>query len=151
MDVFALRDKVVSDYRRYIESFVRIRDTKIEKFVAGQFESGVLWPDPILQLNPAYEPGRTVTSLPPRARSARRPRNSFADMTAARSGFIATRKKRLPLPPGGALRRNYRHRLRQEPDLSDSDLRRHCAQPAGEEGRACHHRLSDECPDQQPV
>lgn len=63
MDVFALRNRVVSDYRRYIESFVRIRDAEIEKFVARQFESGVLWPDPILQLNPAYEPGRTVEQL----------------------------------------------------------------------------------------
>jgi hypothetical protein len=63
MDVFALRDKVVSDYRRYIESFVRIRDTKIEAFVRSEFESGVLWPDPILQLNPAYEPGLTVDRL----------------------------------------------------------------------------------------
>jgi hypothetical protein len=63
MDVFALRDKVVCDYRRYIESFVRIRDTKIEAFVRGEFESGVLWPDPILQLNPAYEPASSVDEL----------------------------------------------------------------------------------------
>src|ERR1700686_3920465 len=63
MDVFALRDKVVSDYRRYIESFVRIRDTKVEDFVRKEFESGVLWPDPILQLNPAYELGPTLDQL----------------------------------------------------------------------------------------
>ncbi len=63
MDVFALRDRVVDDYRRYIESFVRIRDERIEKFVREEFESGVLWPDPILQLNPAYEPGPTLDDL----------------------------------------------------------------------------------------
>ena len=50
MDVFALRNKVVDDYKRYIESFVRIRDEYIEKFVRDKFSSGALWPDPILQL-----------------------------------------------------------------------------------------------------
>lgn len=63
MDVFALRDRVVDDYKRYIESFVRIRDEKIEQYVRHEFESGALWPDPILQLNPAYEPGPTLDEL----------------------------------------------------------------------------------------
>ncbi|MGH8247417.1 MAG: DEAD/DEAH box helicase, partial [Gammaproteobacteria bacterium] len=63
MDVFALRDKVVSDYRGYIESFVRIRDTQVSEFVQGEFASGKLWPDAILQLNPAYESGATVDEL----------------------------------------------------------------------------------------
>src|SRR5713226_776428 len=63
MDVFALRDRVVDDYKRYIESFVRIRDKRIDQFVREQFDSGALWPDPILQLNPAYEPGPTLDEL----------------------------------------------------------------------------------------
>jgi very-short-patch-repair endonuclease len=63
MDVFALREKVVSDYRHYIESFVRINDEDINDFVKEQFETGVLWPDAILQLNPAYQPGPTLDEL----------------------------------------------------------------------------------------
>jgi ATP-dependent helicase YprA (DUF1998 family) len=63
MDVFALRDRVVDDYKRYIESFVRIRDKRIDQFVREEFTSGTLWPDPILQLNPAYEPGPTLDEL----------------------------------------------------------------------------------------
>ena len=39
MDVFALREKVVSDYKRYIESFVRIRDKRIDEFVCEQLDS----------------------------------------------------------------------------------------------------------------
>jgi hypothetical protein len=39
MDVFALRNRVVDDYKRYIESFVRIRDGEIEKYVRQEFES----------------------------------------------------------------------------------------------------------------
>src|SRR5260370_11206076 len=67
MDVFALRNRVVSDYKRYIESFVRIRDKRIDGFVREQFDSGALWPDPILQLNPAYEPGPTLDELAAKA------------------------------------------------------------------------------------
>jgi len=63
MDVFALREKVVSDYRHYIESFVRINDEGIADFVEKKFNEGVLWPDAILQLNPAYEPGSTLDEL----------------------------------------------------------------------------------------
>jgi ATP-dependent helicase YprA (DUF1998 family) len=63
MDVFALRDRVVDDYKRYIESFVRIRDKRIDQFVREEFASGTLWPDPILQLNPAYEPGPTLDEM----------------------------------------------------------------------------------------
>ena len=63
MDVFALRERVVNDYKSYIESFVRIRDKRINGFVQEQFSSGMLWPDPILQLNPAYENGPTLDDL----------------------------------------------------------------------------------------
>ena len=63
MDVFALRDKVVSDYRRYIESFVRIQDERIAAHVQEQFDAGRFWPESILQLNPAYEPGPTLDEL----------------------------------------------------------------------------------------
>jgi len=63
MDVFALRDKVVADYRGYIESFVRIRDERLAGFVNDVFERGDLWPEAILQLNPAYQPGPTLDEL----------------------------------------------------------------------------------------
>lgn len=71
MDVFALRDKVVSNYRHYIESFVRIQDERIDKYVRDHFDQGTLWPDAILQLNPAYEPGATLDELAARGRILR--------------------------------------------------------------------------------
>src|SRR5439155_1159279 len=46
-----------------IESFVRIRDSRIDSYVRHEFDSGVLWPESILQLNPAYEPGPTLDEL----------------------------------------------------------------------------------------
>ena len=62
MDVFVLREKVVSDYRQYIGSFVRIRDDRIDGFVQEELNKGALWPEAILQLNPAYEPRVAHTS-----------------------------------------------------------------------------------------
>ncbi|MGI0491372.1 DEAD/DEAH box helicase [Alkalinema pantanalense CENA528] len=63
LDIFNLRDEVVQDYRSYIESFLRIRDSRVKNFVSDQLDSGALWKAPLLQLNPAYKPGATVTEL----------------------------------------------------------------------------------------
>jgi superfamily II DNA/RNA helicase len=62
-DVFALRDHVVREYREYVESFIHIRDQRIERFVQDMLAQGELWPDAVLQLNPGYEPADTLVDL----------------------------------------------------------------------------------------
>jgi len=62
-DVFGLRDRVVQEYRDYVESFVRVLDPRIDKFVRRQLAAGELWPDAVLQLNPAFEPDLTLREL----------------------------------------------------------------------------------------
>jgi len=63
MDVFALRDRVIEDYRGYVQSFLRMADTRIAQFVGQRLDEGALWPDPLVQLSPAYEEGPTVDEL----------------------------------------------------------------------------------------
>jgi ATP-dependent helicase YprA (DUF1998 family) len=63
LDIFNLRDEVIGDYRRYIESFLKIRDPQVAAFVDRELERGELWRDPLVQLNPSYRPGATVTQL----------------------------------------------------------------------------------------
>jgi len=63
MNVFDLRDRVVHEYSSYIKSFLRINDARIDAFVEEQLASGYLWPDPLVQLNPAFESGGTVEEL----------------------------------------------------------------------------------------
>ncbi|WP_088889844.1 DEAD/DEAH box helicase [Leptolyngbya ohadii] len=63
LDVFNLRQEVISDYRRYIESFLKIRDPKVEQFVHQELERGQLWTDSLVQLNPSYKQGATVQEL----------------------------------------------------------------------------------------
>ncbi len=63
MDVFLLRDHVVKEYRNYFESFINILDDRLRAFVQERLAAGDMWPDAVLQLNPAYEPGPTLTEL----------------------------------------------------------------------------------------
>lgn len=63
MDVFKLRESVVDEYRRYVESFIRVQDPEIEGFVRGELQGGFLWPDAVLQLNPAFEQDKTLAEL----------------------------------------------------------------------------------------
>jgi ATP-dependent helicase YprA (DUF1998 family) len=62
-DVFGLRERVVQEYREYVESFIHIRDQRIDRFVQDMLARGELWPDAVLQLNPAYEPADTLAGL----------------------------------------------------------------------------------------
>jgi len=63
MDVFGLRRRVVADYGEYVRSFIEISDERIRDFVAESFAEGALWPDPLVQVNPAFMPGATVDEL----------------------------------------------------------------------------------------
>jgi hypothetical protein len=53
MNAFEIRRKLVEDYSTYIRSFVNIRDEVINRCVQEGLTSGLLWPDPLVQLNPA--------------------------------------------------------------------------------------------------
>ncbi len=63
MDVFELRRKLVEDYGEYATSFVNITDERIRKHVDEELKGGLLWPEPLIQLNPAFESGGTVDEL----------------------------------------------------------------------------------------
>jgi ATP-dependent helicase YprA (DUF1998 family) len=74
-DVFSLREHVVREYRNYVESFVHVLDPRNDGFVRERLAEGELWPEAVLQLNPAYEQGET---LGPARRSRRHPRRNRA-------------------------------------------------------------------------
>ncbi len=63
MDVFRLRHQVVDEYADYVKSFVRVYDDRIARFVGEQLDSGVLWPEALLQLNPAFAAGPSLDDL----------------------------------------------------------------------------------------
>ena len=60
MDVFKLCNTLISNYTDYIKSFITIQDKGISKHVEQELQKGVLWPDPLIQLNPNFEPGEWI-------------------------------------------------------------------------------------------
>ncbi|MEL6161640.1 MAG: hypothetical protein AAFR18_20710 [Cyanobacteria bacterium J06627_32] len=63
MDIFDFRDRLIQNYSSYVNSFIHIQDERIRAKVEHSFESGLLWPDPLLQLNPFFAPGGKVDEL----------------------------------------------------------------------------------------
>lgn len=63
MDVFNFRDQVVDEYADYIRSFVTIHDDRIRDKVVEELNTGLLWPEPLIQLNPAFQPGPLLAQL----------------------------------------------------------------------------------------
>lgn len=63
MNVFELRNGLISDYSDYISSFIQIKDQRIREFVDHSVQHGLLWPDPLVQLNPSFEPGKWIDEL----------------------------------------------------------------------------------------
>ena len=60
MNVFDTHRQIVGDYAEYIRSFINISDPEIERTVKDSLSEGRLWPQPLLQFNPAYEQVGTV-------------------------------------------------------------------------------------------
>ena len=50
-----MKESVVSEYRDYLQSFVHVLDPRIDEYVGEMLHRGALWPDAVLQLNPAFE------------------------------------------------------------------------------------------------
>src|SRR2546425_12728031 len=63
MHIFHLRDQLIQEYAAYTSSFVQIRDQQIKAYVDQCLATGVLWPEPLIQLNPSFEPGAWIDEL----------------------------------------------------------------------------------------
>lgn len=63
MDVFDLREKLITDYGSYVRSFIRIKDDRIRGLVDEELDAGLLWPEPLIQLNPSFAPGSYIDDL----------------------------------------------------------------------------------------
>jgi hypothetical protein len=64
MNIFDIHTDTLNRYGRYVSSFITIADPQIESFIQRElYEERSLWPDPLVQLNPAYERVSTVDAL----------------------------------------------------------------------------------------
>ena len=63
MNVFNLQARLIADYSAYIRSFIQIADERLREYVCQSLDAGVLWPEPLIQLNPSFEPGEWIDEL----------------------------------------------------------------------------------------
>ncbi len=64
MSIFALHQAVLEDYRSFVHAFVRVADERMSRFVDEVLlEHDHFWPEPLLQLSPAYRVEADVDEL----------------------------------------------------------------------------------------
>lgn len=63
MNIFDFRNQLIDNYLQYVTSFIQIRDPKIKGHIEHELNDGILWPDPLMQLNPAFEQGGLVDNF----------------------------------------------------------------------------------------
>ena len=63
MDAFGVLNEVLGDYENFVKGFLEIKDDQIRSKVENEIADGLLWPEPWLALNPAFESGGTVSEL----------------------------------------------------------------------------------------
>ncbi len=62
-NIFDLHNDILSSYKSYIDSFINIADNRVLNTVKAEFDSGNLYPEPLVQFNPSFEPGGKVEDL----------------------------------------------------------------------------------------
>ncbi len=62
-NIFDLHKDILDDYKLYIDSFINIADERILSKVKEEFNSGNLYPEPLIQFNPSFESGGSVNDL----------------------------------------------------------------------------------------
>ncbi len=64
MSIFDIRQSVIDEYSKYVQSFFSISDKRIRDFIEESLiRNCALWPDALLQLNPSYEMADAVAHL----------------------------------------------------------------------------------------
>ena len=63
MNVFKLHKSLIRDYDSYIGSFINIRDQRISGYVKDMLSQGLLWPEPLIQLNPSFKLAKKIDEL----------------------------------------------------------------------------------------
>ena len=54
---------MIHDYAEYVRSFVQIRESRLRDFVEQSLHDEALWPQPLIQMNPSFEPGGWIDDL----------------------------------------------------------------------------------------
>ena len=152
LDVFALRDSVVDEYKRFATSFTTIHAPDIREQVEDIYAGNRYWPEPLIQINPSYKrstgrrhPGRGQRPRPRLRRHIPRRRRAAVPLQAPAAGDCARRGRR-------ELRGNHRYGIRKVALLlhPHRQPRAGCTAHERRAAHARHRRLPDERARQLP-
>ena len=73
---------VLGDYESFVQGFLNIKDPLVLAKVEREVENGLMWPEPWLALNPAFQPGGTVGELVDRGLLHKAAREIFRHRTS---------------------------------------------------------------------
>jgi hypothetical protein len=62
-NVFKCRNDLIAEYSSFSGSFTRIAADDILAHVQDEYAAGRYWPEPLIQINPNYQKGKTVEEL----------------------------------------------------------------------------------------
>ncbi|MFW5628639.1 MAG: DEAD/DEAH box helicase [Candidatus Cloacimonadaceae bacterium] len=85
MNIFDLRRSLISDYSSFIKGYLNIKNKRINELVEREMDDGLLWPDPLIQISPFFEKGKSIDDfideriLHPKCRDIFRIRSSDDD------------------------------------------------------------------------
>ena len=98
LDVFALRDSVVAEYKHFATSFTTIHAQDIREQVAAIYSEERYWPEPLIQINPELQAlnGHRQTGSERRAATLAAPTSSARTVTHCPSTSIRSRPSRSP-------------------------------------------------------
>lgn len=63
LDIFALRDSVVEEYKAFATSFTTIHADDIREQVSNIYGEERYWPEPLIQINPSYKSSKNIQEL----------------------------------------------------------------------------------------
>lgn len=63
LDVFAMRDAIVSQYSAFARSFTTIHAPDIQQQVEALYADDTYWPEPLLQMNPRFKEASNIADL----------------------------------------------------------------------------------------
>ena len=63
LDIFSLRDAVVSEYKKFATSFTTIHAEDIRQQVEAIYAQERYWPEPLIQINPSYKRSTDIKAL----------------------------------------------------------------------------------------
>lgn len=63
MDVFKIHQSSIDNYASYINSFINIKDPRMSSYIEKNLKEGLLWPEPLIQLNPSFEFKENIDEL----------------------------------------------------------------------------------------